>query len=641
VSVASSGTLVRFAVTHAAQEGHQDVNAAGPTTATSPDAPVAPARRGRHAARRLTSTDAAVLVLIAAQLGLRAWVSFSGWFYQDDFIFASDAIKNHLDTNYLLHGYNGHVTPGAWLWTWLQIRSFGMSYGASVGIQLVLLAVTSVAMWALLRMWFGPRRVLILPLAFYLFSPLTLGAYTWWASAINHQPMQLATIAAMYAHLRWIRTGANRYVVPATAAIGFGLLFFEKSVVIVPLLFGISLLVEREGSLLRDAVTILRRRAVGWVAYVGVCVAFYAVYFSHVDKIAAPERPSPLDVTDYALTAFGKAIVPSLFGGPWQWEQAGFLGLAEPSGGVKYVTWVLAAILVAESIRRVRGAGRVWLVVLGYLAVDLVLVVIGRLSYIGPGLGREFRYIADSSTIITFALALVAVAAADSLGSAAASRGQAVFRTVLPYVLGAFLLSCWVSTAAFTDIWRRNPSEQYFANLQGDIRAAQGRVSVHDQEVPNDVLIRLAFPRDLLSHVLLPFPDQPRYNDPNLPLKVADETGKLRPAVMQTAATAPTGPDPGCGYRVENGTVTVPLAQETWAWPWAWRIAYLTDQDFVARVLIGERSARVRFKPGLNAVWIRTDGAQDHVTIDDVPAGVPLCVTEVLVGTPVAAPPTG
>jgi hypothetical protein len=49
----------------------------------------------------------------------------------------------------------------------------------------------------------------------------------------------------------------------------------------------------------------------------------------------------------------------------------------------------------------------------------------------------------------------------------------------------------------------------------------------------------------------------------------------------------------------------------------------------------------VRFESGLNAVWMRTDGAQDDVTIDDVPAGVSLCVTEVLVGTPVAAPPAG
>jgi hypothetical protein len=72
-----------------------------------------------------------------------------------------------------------------------------------------------------------------------------------------------------------------------------------------------------------------------------------------------------------------------------------------------------------------------------------------------------------------------------------------------------------------------------------------------------------------------------------------------------------------------------------------WRIAYLTDHDFVARVRIGEESARVRFRSGLNAVWMRTDGAQDHVTIDGVPAEVPLCVTEVLIGTPVAAPPAG
>jgi hypothetical protein len=630
-------------VTHAAQEGHQNVNAAGPTTARPPDAPVAFAGRGRHAARSLTTTDVAVLVLIAGQLGLRAWVSFSGWFYQDDFIFASDAIKNDLDGSYLLHGYNGHVTPGAWLWTWLQIRSFGMSYGASVGIQLVLLAVTALAMWALLRMWFGPRRVLILPLAFYLFSPLTLGAYTWWASAINHQPMQLATIAAMYAHLRWIRTGNNRYVVAATAAIGVGLLFFEKSVVIVPLLFGISLLVERERSLLRDAVTILRRRWSGWLSYSAVSAAYFVVYLTHVDKIPVNERGSVLEVTEFALTAFGKAIVPAFFGGPWQWEQAGFLGLADPSDGIRYVTWVVAAAVVVESIRRVRGAGRVWLVVLGYLAIDLGLVVMARFSvfHIGTGVGRELRYIADASTVLTFALAIIAVAAADSLSAPVRARSGAIFRTVLPYALGVFLLSCWVSTSAFVDIWKLNPSQAYFANVQHDIAGTRGQVAVHDQGVPNHIVYGLSYPSNQLSQILLPFSVRVRYDDPNLPLKVTDDEGHLHDAFMKMAAEAPPGPVPDCGYQVENGTVTVPLANATWDLPWAWRIAYLTNRDFVANVRFGGVATPVHFRPGLNAIWVESHGPQVGVSVDGVPTGVPLCVTEVLVGTPVAAPPSG
>jgi hypothetical protein len=602
------------------------------TTGADSDAKI---RRGpRPRGWSITTTDWIVLGLIAGQLALRGWASASGWFYQDDFLFASDAASTRLNSSYLAHAYNGHVVPGAWLWAWIQIHVFGMNWAASVAIQLLLSAVTGLVFWAVLRMWFGPRRILLIPIAIYLFSPITLGAYLWWASALNHQPMQLAAAVALFAHLKMVRTGRTVYAALAIAAVALGLLFFEKSVVIVPMLFGVSLLVERRDSLFADALRVLRQRAVEWAGLIAVSSAFYVFYFENVDKVTTPARSSVGEAMNYALTSLGKAAVPSLLGGPWTWDQAGFLGLAAPSPGLKYASWLVAAIVVIETSRRVSGAGRVWLVVASYLAVDLALVIVGRLSYVGPGLGREFRYIADASTIVSFAIALIAVTAVENYRGRVTSRTTSTIRAALPYVVAAYILSCWASTATFVDIWRKNPAEQYFAHLEADIALKGGKVSVHDREVPNEILLRLAFPKDRVGYLLRPFDHQPTYDNPNLPLLVADDTGRLRAALIQPARTSRPGPDRDCGYRARDGQVTVPLDGSLFSWDWTWRVAYLTGSSFPVNAKIGATTSTVQLHAGLHAFFIRTAGSYDSITISGVPPQTSLCVTEIVVGTP-------
>ncbi len=50
-------------------------------------------------------------LLIAGQLGVRAWALSGSWFYFDDRAFMSRAMNQPFDADYLLESYGGHLMP--------------------------------------------------------------------------------------------------------------------------------------------------------------------------------------------------------------------------------------------------------------------------------------------------------------------------------------------------------------------------------------------------------------------------------------------------------------------------------------------------------------------------------------------------
>ena len=60
---------------------------------------------------------------------------------------------------------------------------------ACVASVVLLQALASLAVLRLLRELLGNRPVILLPLVLYLFSPLTLAWFVWWANALNAVPL--------------------------------------------------------------------------------------------------------------------------------------------------------------------------------------------------------------------------------------------------------------------------------------------------------------------------------------------------------------------------------------------------------------------------------------------------------------------
>src|SRR5262249_10808722 len=132
---------------------------------------------------------------------------------------------------------NDHVMPGVRVIIWAYEHVFGVDYWPYAVVFALCEMVIGVLFYRLLRMMVGPGWRLLIPLAVLMFSPLTFESTSFVVVALNMLPMQIATILALGAMYKYPRTRHWRHLVSLGAALVFGLLFFEKSLLIAPLLF--------------------------------------------------------------------------------------------------------------------------------------------------------------------------------------------------------------------------------------------------------------------------------------------------------------------------------------------------------------------------------------------------------------------
>src|SRR5690606_31239716 len=160
------------------------------------------------------------LLLIVVSLAFRASVLSKAYFVEDDFLFVAGASDSGLTWDYLTRVHKGHLMPGAlalvWLLTSLAPYSWALVSFVTIGLQ----AAASIMFLVLLRRLFGDRFGVLAALAVYVFAPLTVPAMSWWSAALNAVPLQLALIAAVAAHVRYVRTGQGRWRPLVWAAIG-------------------------------------------------------------------------------------------------------------------------------------------------------------------------------------------------------------------------------------------------------------------------------------------------------------------------------------------------------------------------------------------------------------------------------------
>ena len=132
----------------------------------------------------------------------------------------------------LLYDHDGHFMPAAFFFTGLIARFAPYNWALSAALLVVGQAAASLALLRTLRLVLGRRPALLIPLILYLFVPLTLPAFSWWAAALNALPLQIALAWACGDAIKLYRTGQVRYVFSGTAVFVVSLLFFEKAVLV-------------------------------------------------------------------------------------------------------------------------------------------------------------------------------------------------------------------------------------------------------------------------------------------------------------------------------------------------------------------------------------------------------------------------
>lgn len=580
---------------------------------------------------------AATLVVIQAVW--RAWIAFQGYFSYDDYVFSYYASTSRINGAFLFRDHVGHLMPGSLLVTWLADRLSPLNYSLCVLLQLGLQALAAVAMYRLLRMLFGLRRGILVPLAFYLFTPLNLDAFLWWAAALNHLPLQLGMILAVHGHVRYVRGQGLRWFAVALGGFLLALSCFEKALLIPPLLLALSVLffAQRRGLL-----GVIGRWWPAWTLYVATSLAYVGVYrhLVHFDFSYSPDTPT---VAQLAGRVVGTTFLPGLVGGPWRWLPVGSVGgAADPPTAMKWLAWQVVIVAVVVSLLLRRHAARAWLLLASYLAADVMLLSIGRLSAVGPVIGQAYRYVADASVPATLTVALVLLPLPDNEGELTPAGLQLarwlrsrhwVALAAGALAVNAFALSALFSTQAYAALWSRNPGRQYVENAKASLATAPaGTVMLDDDVVPGYVLDFLSAPLNRQSAVFAPLRQRPAFAGSTEHLWLLDQTGHLVPGMVRGVDSRP-GLLKNCGYAVTpDQPASIPLQLPVYAWAWTMRVGYLAGDNTPAHIRLGPQDLSVTLHKGLNDLFIPVTAGGSSVYVDSVKDGVGVCIDKVTIG---------
>ncbi len=578
-----------------------------------------------------------------------------------------------MSSDLLTQDYNGHLQVGQFFLVWVLARVAPMSYPV-VAVGMVALSALAVALFArLLVLIGGPRKGVLVPLAVYALCPIGLASTSWWAAALQAVPLQVAMILVVDAHLRHTWTGRRRWWWAAVGSLLLGLLVTEKALLLVPLTLGLTVLVLRPAGAgtpraqhpadptraadptrpVLEVARLLRRlgrrepwrqlapQQTLWLAYAAVSLAYLGSYLLLTDSTGEGTSLST------ALTGIRFAVVDTftvgLAGGPWRvaGTQSPPLSPA-PYGPVLALVLVGVLVVLAGSIWwRGAYAVRVWLVLLGYLALDVGLLAATRLGQIGAELGHDPRYVTDAVPVAALCLALVLLP----------GRGPAPVRTppdvlrlpqvrgllLVPMLLG-YLSSSLLTTGAVAHQAQTYSAADYLATLRASL-AENPDAALVEGPVPQSVMASLLFDDLAVSSLVVEGMGLSRsFLEPSEVPLVVDEQGRLRPIDLRDPVRSADGPSPGCGWAADGPDGTrVPLPRAAGG---VLRLPYVVGSSARAVVETAGSTREVVLLAGLHDLYVplpRGALATD-VRVFGLPIGLRACLGVVSVGAPVPRP---
>lgn len=587
-------------------------------------------------------------VLIVAQLVVRAVLVARGDFYWDDLILIGQASSHSiLSWDYLGNSHDGHFMPAAFLVAGLTTVVAPVQWWLPAATLVVLQLIASLAVWRMLRVLAPNSRTgVLIALAFYLFVPMTVSSYVWWAAGLNTLPMQAAmafVVANAVLLVRGARTDRRFLTLTSVAAFVVALASFEKSLFILPVAFVAALLAIRSepgvgrGDYRSSALTLafLRARTL-WCWLGGIFVAWIALFLSV--STATAGQHSLGQMWHLVWRSVNDAVVPSLIGGPWHWDRwtpsppMGFPGLWMIIAG-----WVLIAGVVLWTWQTRRGGSVIWLCVALYVVGAQLPVMWNRSSAATAlELAQTMRYLPDTALVIAIGIALVAAAPVRGAhGRAQPTALARAPRIAVPAAAALVLLSALVSTASFSDSWRDDPTGDYLATAKASLAANRDLV-MFDQPLPLEVLTPVAYPNNQISRVFGRVPDRPRFGDQTDKLMVLDEKGAMVPGAVSPIRHVAESRG-SCARPGLNGPTELDLSGPLIEWKWTVSLSYCANTDGEIGVSLGGKELRVRVRAGLHPVYFQLSGGGKVLAVRPLTPGLALHTGAGRVGEPIVA----
>jgi hypothetical protein len=592
------------------------------------------------------------LILIVVQLIWRSLFLTHYYFWQDDFHFIELGLAHSFTWKYLTIVEAGHLTPGGFAIAWAAGRVSLYNWGLASAVTIVMVAAADLAALRLLRTLFGNRPVILVPLLVLLATPLTVPDIRWWAAAIESVPLQTATLMALNAQVHYVRTGRFRHAWAVAAWLLFGLVFFEKAVVLPLLLLGITSGFLMEGpwprAIWRCLVTYWR----SWLLQLAI-LAGYAVVFVESLRTSATQPGSPGTVGGiftFTWEILKDTFLPGAIGGPWQWLPSGDSEYAysAPPAALAWLSVIVAATVVLSSIVSRRYAWRAWAILAAWLGLaDVAPVLLGRISELGPTfLGLETRYVADAVPVLVICLGLAffpVLGTRESLRTRQTPMtGNQAGRLVAAAAVGAFVIGSVWSVQAFENVTSSLPDRTFLENARVAVGQAPSGTVVADEPVPPALMLGTFGAYASASRVIGPMEspsDASRIHWTAQPdgtidrLMVFGVDGRLHEAAMFGETSIPINGARQCQAE-SGGRAVVRFTTPTSSHQQELHLAYLTIAAVAGRNLTVTYSGAAHqliLETGLHGVYIPVSGRADSVTVSG-PALAGVCLGSVQVG---------
>jgi hypothetical protein len=582
--------------------------------------------------------------LIAVQAGFRGWASFHAWWQGDDLLFIARVFGDGgTSVDGLLGSYVSHMLPGALYLTWLINKVSPYDYTWAAIFLIVMQVLAGIGLLRLLLVAFGRRWGIIPPLVIFLATSFTAQCSVWWANGVQALPLFVSLAWGLTSQIRYLQTGRNRHALAAMLWVVFGLLFFEKALLVIGAMAIVTVAYFTQGSSRDRLATLWREYRFSLVGNVLVGIVYLPLYV-HFALDFSPDSAATYPVGPTADVIVLRTWPTGIFGGPLQWAYLadGQVNYATPSGPL-VLACVVALVLVVRAIARSRTASmRALLLPASFLLSDTLLVVAGRAFAFGALIGYEFRYISELAMVTAIALALATmpvIGAPHAVQTRTRSPLLDNWRVVTAVCLAITVLGT-ISTSIYYDhwrIWRVNKS--YFTTLITDVRQTPPGTPTVDSTVPTTLLWAFGYPENTLSHLLEPVPHDLAFTQVATDrLSIASPDGHLRQLQVTPVHNARPGTSPDCGYRIGSGMTTIPLEGPFVFGGWWVRLGYLATAPSALTVKAGGQEFQTSVDAGFHALYFAAgDEEFDSISVGGLIGDATMCTDDVTVGRPHAS----
>lgn len=571
----------------------------------------------------------------------------------------------------------GHLMPVGLALTWALARISLYSWPLASTVIMVLVAAASLAMLRMLLTVFArpggasPPAILI-PLAVYLFAPLSAGAVAWPSVALRVLPLQLAMFMAVDAHVRYLRAGRPRQLIGTAVWLVIGMASADQGALVPLLLFALTVAYFEPGRL-RDAA---RRAAVrywrAWTVYGALLAAYCVIFFIQLGAsavhIAGPGKATSL--YEFAGTVLGTGLLPGILGGPWQWLASGYAQAAPPPAA-EYLSWVVVAAVVLASCVFRASAWRAWVILLGWVAAaSVVPTAISGFGLSVTAFGEQTGYLANATGVLALCLGLAFLPAGEAVDTP-----PRPVRVLAAVAFGCFVAGTVASLQGFESVTPAAAARSYIATARVAFAGVPHGTVVVDGPTPATVMAPGFFSGQAdTARVVGPLArGKPAarlswisvldgvYTDP----MIFDAKGRLRPVIVTGLPSRPPlkpkpppkpgskpgskpkpgsrlgqsppakGATQGC-WSVTSAGTSIPLKGTLYRWSWTARLAYSGPAGLLSVTFGGSGSQQLAIPAGTHVAYVPVTGSGNMINVRFAgPTGsnpVSLCVAGVTVG---------